>query len=353
MSKESTTWLNTMVLVGMGHRAWHYSAEHQGAESSHYDGPIPYEDVVRRLFHWQAVPGNVTSTGMTENGVFTVTDPDRKTMLRPPGALGADDQGAILGVFSSGYEGHQYKPWLLDQVKELVEAADVADLGIGSAALLEQGGVAFVSIETPQWLTTPEGIEYKPRLLCVTSFNGSKATTYKFVIGNAVCDNTMSACLREKGAAFRVKHTRNSALKINDARAELGIMFREGEDAFAADVAALCDSTVTDSQWERFLLSLAPEKDPKTGKEKTGAAKTKAENKRAAIDNLWRNDTRVAPWAGSAWGVVQAVNTYTHHLETVRGKSREERNAEKMISGDFDKLDAGTLSTLDAVLASA
>jgi phage/plasmid-like protein (TIGR03299 family) len=228
MSRESITWLNTMVLVGMGHRAWHRSEDHQGAESNHYAGPIPYEDVVRRLFHWEAVPGDVTSTGMNEHGVFTVTDPNRKTMLRPPGALGPEDTGGILGVFSSGYEGHQYKPWLLDQVKDLVEAADVADLGIGSAALLEQGGVAFVSIETPEWLTTPEGIEYKPRLLCVTSFNGSKATTYKFVIGNAVCDNTMSACLREQGAAFRVKHTRNSALKINDARAELGIMFKEG-----------------------------------------------------------------------------------------------------------------------------
>ena len=36
---------------------------------------------------------------------LTITDPDRKAMLRPPGALGPDDPGAILGVFKSGYAG--------------------------------------------------------------------------------------------------------------------------------------------------------------------------------------------------------------------------------------------------------
>lgn len=353
MSKETTAWLNTMTLVGMGHKAWHYSESAQGAEPNHYPGAIPYDDVVRRLFHWTAVEGDVTSTGMNENGVFTVTDPDRKTMLRPPGALGAEDQGGILGVFSKGYEGHQYEQWLLENVKDLVEAASKDDLGIGSAALLQEGGVAFVSIETPEWLTTADGIKYKPRLLCVTSFNGSKATTYKFVIGNAICDNTMAACLRESGNAFRVKHTKNSALRVNDARDELGIMFKEGEDAFAADSAELCNLTVTDSQWEQFLLTLAPSKD-KSGKDKEGAAKTRAENKRASIDNLWRNDNRVTPWANSAWGVVQAVNTYTTHVETVRGGvSREERNTQKMVDGDFEKLDNETLKALDLVLATA
>ncbi|HEV7805384.1 MAG TPA: hypothetical protein VGO80_06185 [Solirubrobacteraceae bacterium] len=37
-------------------------------------------------------------------------------MLRPPGALGSEDLGAILGIHGSGYAGHDYARWLLEQV---------------------------------------------------------------------------------------------------------------------------------------------------------------------------------------------------------------------------------------------
>ncbi len=42
-----------------------------------------------------------------------------------------------------------------------------------------------------------------------------------------------------------------------------------------------------------------------------------AENRREVLQRLYRHDERVAPWAGTAWGVVQAVNTMTHHEAVV------------------------------------
>lgn len=59
----------------------------------------------------------------------------------------------------------------------------------------------------------------------------------------------------------------------------------------------------------------------------------------------------VAPWAGTAHGVVQAVNTFEHHESGIRGTTRPERNLLKTITGDFGKLDRNTLSTLNKVLA--
>lgn len=41
-----------------------------------------------------------------------------------------------------------------------------------------------------------------------------------------------------------------------------------------------------------------------------------AECKRDALNRLYRHDERVAPWAGTGLGVVQAVNTYAHHEGT-------------------------------------
>jgi hypothetical protein len=62
--------------------------------------------------------------------------------------------------------------------------------------------------------------------------------------------------------------------------------------------------------------------------------------------------TRVAPWAGTAFGVVQAVNTYAHHEQTVRGAERAERNMLRTVTGAVDQLDRATLTTLDRVLGS-
>ena len=54
-----------------------------------------------------------------------------------------------------------------------------------------------------------------------------------------------------------------------------------------------------------------------------------ADSKRDSLDAMYRSDPRVAPWAGTAHGVLQAVNTYEHHAGTVRGSSRTERTGSR------------------------
>jgi hypothetical protein len=51
------------------------------------------------------------------------------------------------------------------------------------------------------------------------------------------------------------------------------------------------------------------------------------------------------------FGAMQAVNTYEHHVKTVKGAERAERNMTKMVRGEFDKVDATTREQLDLVLA--
>ena len=67
------------------------------------------------------------------------------------------------------------------------------------------------------------------------------------------------------------------------------------------------------------------------------------------LAGLYWSDPRVSPWAGTAHGVLQAVNTYEHHQGVVRGE-RAERNGLKTITGDFGRLDRTTWKTLTAVL---
>jgi phage/plasmid-like protein (TIGR03299 family) len=332
VSKETSRWLNTNVLIGFtekrGH-AWHYRAADQGTEPNHYPGPIPVADVKRRLFHWTAEPARV----LIEDR-FGVRPAEKHL------GVTASDNGDILGIHTDEYEIHQFSDWLLGNVSVILDDG----LAIGSAGLLRARKQAWVSIEMPDNITTPEGVEFRPNLLACSSHDASLKTRYKRVVTNVVCDNTMAAGLREDGQEHAIIHKRNSNLQLLTARAALQIVHTIADD-FAAEVRKLCQATVTDRTWTAFLDAHTPIPD------ESGRKRTNAANTRSALTRLWTSDSRVSPWKNTAWGVVQAVNTHTHHEAVIRGATRAERNMTRVIKGDLAKLDRATTATLHKVLA--
>jgi phage/plasmid-like protein (TIGR03299 family) len=357
MSRETYDWLNTMCLVGDTDRrgkAWHYRESDQGAESNHYTGAIPVADVRRRLFGWEPVavrPMVAEYVEMTEAGVETVriTDENRQMIVRPRRSLSPEDPGAILGTFKAGYKVHGYDEWLVRNVEAILED----ELHVSAAGLLREGAQAWVEVSIPETITTPEGVEFRPNLLACTSLDGSIATGYARTVQLVVCDNTLSVARSERGQKIKFKHTTNSLNRIGEAREALNVSFAraavdEAAADFMAEVAQLTNTTVTDAQWAAFqdeLLGGVP-KD-------TGRSRTLAMNKRAELEQLYRYDERSSRWTGTAFGVLQAVNTFAHHGAIVRGMSRPLRNADRAITGGVDKLDAETMAALDRVLATA
>lgn len=336
MSMETLQTLNTQTLIGFTDKrgsAWHYRAEQQGEQSNHYPGAVPVADVRRRLLDWTAVEGEVRATALTDTGVLSVVDPTRKAVMR-------SDTGAVLGVFKAGYRIHQYDQWLVSNVETILDA----DVAIGSAGLLKGGAVAWVQVELADTIGTPAGVAFRPFLTAATSMDGSLATTYQSGAQVVVCDNTLSAALGERDAArVKVRHSTNSLKRIASVRDALGVIHAVG-DAFSAAVADLTAREVSGDQWRAFLFAWAPDNPQATARVRNAAAR-----KREQLARLWRHDTRVSPWAGTAYGVVQAVNTWTHHHQAVRGASRAERNAERAITGAIDVLDTGTLDLLERV----
>lgn len=349
MSRETAQWLNTMTLIGFTEKrgkAWHWRESDQGAEPNHYPGAIPLEDVKRRLFFWTPREGSVDSTYIDDDGVTTINESDAKHIIRPK----TDRFGPakILGKFKKDYKIHDYEEWLTTKIANILDA----DLQIGSAGLLKDGAQAWVQAEMPENVTTPEGVEFRPYISGATSLDGSLSTTYKTGNELIVCDNTMHAALQ--GSAFRVKirHTKNSLDKIHDMRTALGVVHQEAE-SFAAEIKELTSTTVTDRQWSAFLDVYTPL--PEVKKTKGGGpgnGYTLAENKRDRLSSLYYNDPRSSDWAGTAFGVLQAVNTYNNHDSIVRGDhSRAERNMQLALRGKVDKSDAKVLDVLKMVLA--
>lgn len=356
MSKETLTDLNTNVLIGNTSQrgtAWHYRADLQGSEPNHYPGPIPITDVRRRLFAWQAVSRRVAVETPADIMTMTHLDqegrPVRWAVLADRQAICRSDDttGTLMGLFKDGYVMHQYDQWLLTTVANILDD----DLSISSAGLLKGGSIAWVEVSVPETLHTPEGFDFRPNLLATTSFDGSIATTFKRTVTATICDNTRAMALAEKGQSYRVKHTRGSVAKLAEARAALAMVHTMAED-FAAEVAALAATRVSNRQWNRFLDATVPMIDT-DGRALTGRSLTMAADKREKLTGLYKRDERACTWYGTALGVMQAVNTYEHHLATVRSATRPERNQLKTVSGDYDALDHDTWKTLSRVLQTA
>jgi len=324
MSRENLDWLNDNVLVGFtdkrGH-AWHYRA----GSDNHFPGAVPVGEVQRRLFDWEPVTNILACPCGCGDSFKSVSRSDNRHRM---------------GIFREGYEPHSYRTWLLQSVSTILGDS----LQIGSAGLLRSGAVAWVSVEVPDNVATPEGMEFRPHLLATTSFDGSIATTYKRVITNVVCDNTRDAALSETGQTYKVKHTRNSAVKLGDARAALAMVHTIADD-YAAEVAKLAAIEVSERQWSRFLDAYVPVPEDK------GRSQTMAEKKRDTLTRMYRFDHRCSPWMGTALGVVQTVDTYTQHEGIVRGATRAERNMVNVITGATVKTDREAFATLQAVLA--
>lgn len=353
MSRETLQHLNTGTLIGnTDHRgtAWHYRAAMQGEETNHYPGPIPVDDVERRLFHWHAesrrlaveVPAELeTMTHLNVAGT-----PARWEVVQDKQAIARSDEpgGTVMGIFAPGYTRHQYKEWLVHTVANILDD----DLSISSAGLLRGGAVAWVEVSVPESITTPEGVTFRPNLLATTSFDGSIATTFKRTVTDTVCDNTRELALAETGQHYKVKHSRHSAAKLASARDALALVHTLADD-FAAEVAQLCNTKVTPGQWAAFLDAHAPRADTKTGQLLAGRSLTMADKKRDTLAGLYSHDHRVAPWSGTAMGVIKAVNTYEHHGGTVRGATRAERNMLRAVTGDFGAVDRDAWTLLNNV----
>lgn len=353
MSRETIQHLNTQTLIGntdhRGH-AWHYRAEEQGDENNHYPGPIPVEDVRRRLFDWQAVSRRVAVEIPCDIGEMThISDdgtPMRWTVQTDKQAIARDDNHDVMGIFAQGYLMHQYEEWLLTTVANLLDD----DLGVSSAGLLKGGAIAWVEVSVPESIGTPEGVEFRPNLLATTSFDGSIATTFKRTITDTVCDNTREQALAESGQAYKVKHSRFSRVKLMEAREGLAIV-HSMTDEYKREISQLCSMKVSPKQWQTFIDTYASRNHHVTGKQLTGRSLTMVDKKRDSLKRLYAHDERVAPWAGTAWGVMAAVNTWEHHEKTVRGAERAERNMLRTVTGDFGKTDRDVLEHLQVVLA--
>lgn len=294
---------------------------------------------VEQMFDWKAVEVPVYADFVGQK----INLQGRKALVRIPG-------GIPLGSPSAKYAPHNYETSLLGGVQRILGGG----LAINAAGMTGYGAKAWISVSLADTVCTPEGVEFLPFLMAMGSHDSTIATTYKRSALLLICNNQLGALHRDKGSeghgmqAVKVRHTANSGLRLDSAQQALGIL-AQTEDEFARQIRELCEQEITEQQWSDFVKAYVPLDDDAP----EGRGRTMAENKREQLTEMYRTDPRVSPWRGNLFGVVQCVNTWDHHVSTVRNAERSERNAERSMSDYYDQLDSNTLAVARRVLAHA
>lgn len=358
MSRFSLGTLHNIILRGITAAqgmAWWYDATTEaariaaGMDPSHYEGPVPF-GAVERLFRRTVDPILVAPsfTFTDANGnVRTVTDETRRGVLNRV-------NGSVFYVGSDGYNPHEYVQKLLQETSAIVSGT----LRITSAGCFDDGAEAFVSVAFPETVEI-HGAHVHPYLLRFSSLNGKRGTGTKPVATLVECDNTYASALSERTATHTEKHTRHSNKGdddyLDEIRRVVGVQIEAVAESFAAKVDGLVKTPVSPEHWQSFLNLYVPIP------EQDGRGKTMAETKRDTLSSLYANDRRVAPWSGTAFGVLQATNTYAQHYAIVRSGDdnadkaavRAIRNLQNTLSGKVAESDDYAMATLQKVLSNA
>lgn len=260
-----------------------------------------------------------------------------------------------------GYVAHPYYETLVEKgLGRLVAEAD-SPLYYGTVGCLGDGKYGWVQVRPPEGMTSRSGMDLLPWIGGMSTLTGQMSTTFAQMTTTMVCDNTFRAGVNEAArraveanrraksgqaaedtatGVLKIRHTAGSVDLLRNIGDALGLMWESTLD-LSEELDLYADVTVSDEQFTGTLDLLAP-----VTPEMSKVSTTKAEKKRAEITSLYRRDIRVAPWNGTALGVLQAFNTWHQHNQTVRNVSRDHRRILNTMGGEYSKVDGAVIAAV-------
>ena len=243
---------------------------------------------------------------MVEGHKLTVRDTDQK----------------VLGVVGDRYT--------VIQNHELFDISDkIAEYGARyeSAGSLREGKNIFTTMVIERPLVV-EGDVHIPYLVMASSHDGSMATKALLSPVRVVCMNTLRLAIARSHRTFTIRHTASAQRNMAEARRALDLSFKY-YDGFELEVQALMAQVVTDEQFDEiiekvFPLDILKDHQPQVQKKRDGVKATLL------------HDPTVSPYRGTAWGALNAFNSWelwtapvrrTKNTSTTDKAARQERQA--------------------------
>lgn len=375
-----------------GYPWWYNPAMEDPNNPAVYEGFIPLP-VIQNAFGWSAEESiKLEATFLIDGKEYVVPVSRFKALGRSDwivnGIPETEEMGAdkILDVPNIDYGVHDPQQVFIRNVAELFSGGD--NVGCESFGSLKWGRRLFASFSIPDHLkNSSSGLDFRPILTVVTSYDRTLATKYVRTFGIPVCDNTVNYELTkagEKDGHFVLRHSKNSMERLADAKKILGLLDQQAEDMdkWLDELVKVEVSEPEFHKWlHRMIVIPEPTKKIEIVKSIQGEeietekvsyhAQTIARNKHLKLMDMWEKDERVAPWRNTRLGIFQLWNTYAQHEVPVKatkalggGKdateaqksnaritARIETNFEKMIGSAFTKEDMDALNAIAEIQA--
>lgn len=295
--------------------AWHRLGTVRPGGFSWADAEAEGLAATRRV---QKVPMSELIFGITADGAALVAPEREYAAVREDGK-----------VLATGL-GEQWTPF---QVQDAAEFGEV---------LREQAGANLVSIGTiydgRKWFLTFDLGEFSIgdyKVSDYLSLNGSFDSTWTFRSITSpiiqVCANTVAMAKAMGTTHYSFKHTSRIYDRVEEAKRALRL-HRASMAAFAAAANGLVTKSVTSKVYTDLLDALFPVDADSV------AARTRNVNDaaRESVTALFKGAGGLVADSGSAWDVVQAVNTYENWGRPIRGGNTPDNRALQQLNALVD-----------------
>jgi phage/plasmid-like protein (TIGR03299 family) len=272
---------------------------------------------------WKVTLENVFIKGQT----MDVEVPDRYATVKWNGA-GAEPLAIV---------GSRYKVLQNDEIFScLDDIVQNSDARYGAAGELKGGNVVWATIELPANVTVGDD-PHNAYVIARTSHDGSLPFQMTPVVNRIGCTNQINAAMmsgKAKGIYYRVKHSPNSSVNVNDIRQAFRVM-NEDVAKYATVSTYLRSIEFSNEEFKNFIKRVYPlpskiEFSPYemlSAGERT--SKTRTERSRASAWNVWIGETDTQHnIKNTKFGAFQAIVEATDHFSKDYSKQ-----AGKMILG--------------------
>lgn len=255
-----------------------------------------------------------------------------------------DGTGLFLPL---GTVGERYVPIQNRDGFEVVDAlAESGDIEIETAGSLRNCRTVWVLVKLDEQVIVGDG-HYQYLLFYNTHDGQGCQVLYTNV--RVVCANTLDWAINGQSNRFTLRHTGDIKAKLAEARVALKQAL-DYQDEFAAEIEVLATKSITDDEFDRivnFSFPFPEEIVVTTDDEFENIARravaadsigTRKRNSLAAtrgkLKSIWAHDERIGDFKNTGWGAVQTFSTYDLWERKIRGGERNERTANRLLSGD-------------------
>jgi phage/plasmid-like protein (TIGR03299 family) len=306
---------NDYMASGNGIRPWH-------GLGSIVEGMMTAQDALREArLGWTARKHPITLAG-TDRII-----PDQYAVTR-------DDDNSVLGIVGSSYEILQNA----DAFNFFDTIAERGDAIYETAGSLFGGRRIFITAKIPGLIQVGSGEDVTEKyILLSNSHDGTSAVSAKLVMTRVVCNNTLTAAMRESGRSISIRHSQLMHEKIRMATEMLGVAnkrFIEMEQSFNE----MLKVKMTEQDVKKYLMSVFDIQEPKTEDDR------KSKDARAVIQCLELHETGKGSemTRGTLWGAMNAVTEWTSHHRTYKeragGNTRVDNKGNSILFGNSSAL---------------